>query len=384
MSIEAETFMRHAFELARRGLGRISPNPPVGAVAVRDGEIVGEGFHPQFGGPHAEATLIASEPEGHWRGADLYVSLEPCSHHGKTPPCTDAVLSAGFARIFYSVPDPNPKTRGGCDRACRAAGVPCESGLLENEGRHLVAPYLKWTLEGRPLVTAKWAMTLDGRIATASGQSQWISGEESLAQTRRERSHYDAILVGRGTALADDPQLLSPDPDAPQPLRVVLDRRLEVSPTSRLVRSADRGPVLLVSSSNAAADRRALLERRVAEGVGVDGGGVEGEGVEVWATPENSDSRQELIALLEELGRRGVCHLLVEGGTSTHGAFFDAQLVDRAQVIVAPKLVGGADAPGPVGGVGVRAMSEAWRGSNVRVDRRGDDFVWNVDLDSAQ
>lgn len=363
-----ESFMRRAFELARRGLGRVSPNPIVGAVAVRSGKIVGEGHHAQYGGPHAEADLIANAASASLRGADLYVSLEPCSHHGKTPPCTDAVIAAGIARVVFSVEDPNPATAGGAERAFSAAGIPFESGLLAVEGRRLIAPYLKRVRTGRPLVTAKWAMTLDGKIATATGHARWVSSPEMRGMTRAQRHTIDAILVGAGTVRADDPLLLGPDSDLPQPLRVVVDPRLEISPESTLARTTDDGPVLVVTRSGHGADVRTPLERR---------------GVEVWEGTTTADGWIDLGSLLDELGRRGVCDLLVEGGQGVHGAFFDARLVDRVTVIIAPKIAGGERAPSPVGGLGVRAMDEAIALRHAEFESWGDDLCWTGDLTPA-
>lgn len=360
-----DSFMRRAFELARRGLGRVSPNPIVGAVAVKSGKIVGEGHHAQYGGPHAEAELIANAAPDSLRGADLYVSLEPCSHHGKTPPCTDAVIAAGFGRVVFSVEDPNPATAGGAARAFSAAGIPFESGLLAGEGRRLIAPYLKHVRSGRPLVTAKWAMTLDGKIATGIGHSRWVSCPEMRGKTRAHRHTIDAILVGAGTVRADDPLLLGPDSDLPQPLRVVVDPRLEISPESTLARTTADGPVLVVTRPGRDAAARTALERR---------------GIEVWDAPTTEDGWIDLGSLLDELGRRGVCDLLVEGGQGVHGAFFDARLVDRVTAIIAPKLVGGERAPSPVGGLGVRTMDEAIALRHAEFESWGDDLRWTGDL----
>ncbi|MCA8962394.1 MAG: bifunctional diaminohydroxyphosphoribosylaminopyrimidine deaminase/5-amino-6-(5-phosphoribosylamino)uracil reductase RibD, partial [Planctomycetes bacterium] len=230
----ASAFMMRAIDLADRGIGFVSPNPPVGAVAVRDGEIVAEGYHHRFGAPHAEANLIASVPPRVLVGADLYVTLEPCAHHGKTPPCTDAIIDARFRSVTYGVEDPNPLTRGKGPTRLRTAGIEVECGVEAIAIRRQLAPYLRWIRSGLPLVTAKWAMTADGRIATSSGDARWISSEAMLDRTRAERGRYDAILIGSGTQRADDPRLTSGGSAAREPLRVLLSSSFELEDEERL------------------------------------------------------------------------------------------------------------------------------------------------------
>lgn len=352
-------FMTRALVLARRGVGSVSPNPPVGAVAVRDGQIVAEGWHRVFGGPHAEADLLARAALGSCEGAEIYVTLEPCAHHGKTPPCTDALIEAGFRQVYYAVEDPHPVTRGKGPRRLRRAGVSVSCGLLASRARFLLAPYLKLTTQGLPLVTAKWAMSLDGRVATREGHSQWISGEETRVATRRERSQYDAILVGRGTVAMDDPDLTSRSGRRPNPIRVVLDSRLRMSPTSRLLRTLDQAPVWIVASREATSSRAAAARARKLEHSGAEIIRVGGQG------------KGRLRKTLRALARRGVAHLLVEGGPTIHGAFLDARLVDRVQVVIGPRLIGGMDAPGAVLGQGIRRMAQAPVLEDERVRRVG-------------
>ncbi|MEE8143512.1 MAG: bifunctional diaminohydroxyphosphoribosylaminopyrimidine deaminase/5-amino-6-(5-phosphoribosylamino)uracil reductase RibD, partial [Planctomycetota bacterium] len=290
--------MLRALRLARRGVGRVSPNPPVGAVAMRDGEVIAEAWHRKFGAPHAEAALIASLPAGACRGCDLYVTLEPCAHHGKTPPCTEAILDAGFLRVFYAARDPHPLTRGVGQEQLQAAGVGVEGGLCEESARDLLAPYFRLTTAGVPLVTCKWAMTADGHIATRSGDSHWISDALTRRRTRRERCGYDAILVGRRTVEADHPRLISDIRGRPNPLRVVLDSRLRLSPEDPLVKTATLAPVL-VATVNHVSDPRQGERRRC----------LEDQGIEVLCLP-GAPAGVDLGALLQALGQRGVANLL--------------------------------------------------------------------------
>lgn len=339
--------MRRALRVAARGLGRVAPNPPVGAVAVKNGAVVGDGWHQFCGAPHGEAHLIQRAGKL-CRGADLYVTLEPCCHQGRTPPCTDAVIEAGFRRVFYATPDPNPITAGKGPRKLRRAGIEVHRGLLEEEARYQLAPYLSAVVRKRPLVTAKWAMTLDGRIACHTGDSKWISPEALRARTRGERSDYDAILVGRGTAVADDPELTSPRHNKPSPARIVLDSNLRLPARGKLVDTLERAPLILVAAKENAGAKAFETRRRRWEAVG-------GE-VLLVGSDRHGVSLRRLLGVLE---RRGVHHLLVEGGSRVHGTLLDLGLVDRVQVVLGPWLVGGAQAPGPVGGRGAARMQSA-------------------------
>lgn len=329
-----EALMRRALDLAVRGEGRVEPNPMVGCVVARDGQIVGEGWHERFGGPHAEVNALAAAGEAA-RGATLYVTLEPCCHTGKTPPCVNAVLGAGVKRVVIATRDPFPKVDGGGVRALEAAGVECVVGVLEGEARRLMVPYLKLVTTGRPWVIAKWAMTLDGRIATRTGDSQWISGPESRAKVHELRGRCDAVVVGAGTLVADDPLLTARIDDPPRtPTRIVVagDRPL---PVHRKLWESDGGPVLVAVGPDYPAEAADDLR---------------GRGVEVLMAPPQE--------LLEELGRRRLTNILVEGGGKLLGRLFDERLVDEVWAFVAPKFVGG-PAPGPVAGDGVSLMTEA-------------------------
>ncbi len=333
-----EKWLRRALELAERGRGHVEPNPLVGAVVIRDGRIVGEGWHAKYGQAHAEVAAFAQAGEAA-RGGTLYVTLEPCCHHGKTPPCTDAVLRAGVTRVVAALPDPFPQVAGQGAAILRAAGVAVEFGVGEAQARVQNAPYLTLLGKGRPWVHAKWAMTLDGRIATRTGDSKWISNESSRAVVHQLRGRMDGILVGLGTALADDPLLTARPAGARTATRVVLDRLGRLPVDSQLVRTARDTPTLVVTTVEAPALSQA--------------------GCEVLVLPADHNGRPDLHALMQELGRRRWSNLLVEGGAEVLGGFMDRRLLDEVHVFVAPKLTGGSGAKSPLHGLGVEWMRDA-------------------------
>ena len=334
--------MRRALELAERGRGAAEPNPLVGAVLVREGVCLGEGWHQRYGGPHAEIVALDGARES-VRGATLYVTLEPCCHHGKTPPCSEAVLRAGIGRVVAAMADPFPQVSGQGIERLRGAGVPVESGLCEAEARQLNAPYLKLVTTGVPYVRLKWAMTLDGKMATESGDSKWISNERSRQLAHRLRGRVDAVVIGIGTALADDPLLTARPPGPRTATRVVLDSSARLPVTSQLARGAKESAVLVVTNEKAPRERVQKL----------------GElGCEVLALPAN-DGRPDVVQLLREMGRRRYTNVLVEGGSGVPGSFLDAGAVDEVHVFLAPKLLGGARAPSPGAGHGVGRIADA-------------------------
>ncbi len=317
--------MRRALELAGRGAGHVEPNPQVGAVVVAaDGTIVGEGWHAVFGGPHAEvAALAAAGPAA--RGATLCVTLEPCCHHGKTPPCTAAIIAAGIARVVVATGDPFPAVAGRGITALRAAGIDVETGPLAAEARRLIAPFRKLVETGTPWVIAKWAMSLDGRLAVPPGADRWISSPESRSLVHALRGRIDAIAVGIGTVLADDPLLTARPPGPRQPLRIVLDSAARLPLAAALVRTAREVPVLVAAGPAAAADRVAALRAA---------------GCEVWQAASDTPSAR-LRELLAELGRRRLTNLMVEGGAAVLHTLFAAGVVDEIQAFVAPRVIGG-------------------------------------------
>ena len=336
---DSERWMRRALELAERGRGAVEPNPLVGAVLVRDGQVVGEGWHERFGQSHAEVNALARARDAA-KGATLYCTLEPCCHQGKTPPCTDAILRAGVSSVVAAMLDPFPQVAGQGMARLRDAGLTIETGVCAAEAQLLNAPYLKLLSTGRPYVQAKWAMSLDGKIATAQGDSKWISNEASRRWVHDLRGRVDAIVIGKGTALADDPLLTARPPGPRRALRIVLDRQASLPLTSRLVQTTGEVPVMVVTCDNGNVERENALRAT---------------GCEVLALP---DSASMIPLLLDELGRRRFTNVLVEGGSGVLGSFFDSQAIDRVHVFLAPRLLGGAQSFTPIGGEGAVRVRE--------------------------
>ncbi len=348
--------MARALELAARGEGFVEPNPMVGCTIVRDGEIVGEGYHERYGGPHAEIAALAKAGR-RAQGATVYVTLEPCCHQGKTGPCTEALIQAGVHRVVVAAVDPFPQVAGQGIARLRGQGIEVEVGLLEAASCALNGPFRKLVTRGRPWIIAKWAMTLDGKLATAKGESRWISGEASRQIVHQLRGRVDAVMVGRGTALADDP-LLTARPTGPRvAARIVVDSQAALPPTSQLARTAREVPVIVATSAGAPQENR----RRLAEC-----------SCEVLAC-EGATKQDRLEWLLDELGRRRLTNVLVEGGGQLLGSLFDAGQIDEVHAFIATRLVGGQEAPSPIEGAGVDLMSEAWRLDAPRIDWSGGD-----------
>jgi diaminohydroxyphosphoribosylaminopyrimidine deaminase / 5-amino-6-(5-phosphoribosylamino)uracil reductase len=349
-----ERWMQHALALAARGRGHVEPNPMVGAVVLdAAGQFVSEGWHQQFGGPHAEVFALRAAGD-RARGGTLVVTLEPCCHHGKTPPCTDAVLSAGVARVVAAMADPFPKVAGGGLKVLREAGVEVTVGLCEAEARELNAPYLKLLRTGRPWVHAKWAMTLDGKIATRTGDSKWISGAESRKRVHDLRGRVDAIIVGRGTVAADDPLLTARPAGARVASRVVVSPSGELPERCQLRATAREIPVIVYT--------REVNVPKLS--------GWAADGAELVAL---SDSASTLDVMLEDLGRRRFTNVLIEGGAGLLGAVFDARAADEVHVFIAPKLIGGAGAVSALAGVGVSQMTDALALQRVTIEPSGAD-----------
>jgi diaminohydroxyphosphoribosylaminopyrimidine deaminase/5-amino-6-(5-phosphoribosylamino)uracil reductase len=355
-----ERMMLRAIDLAGRGRGAVEPNPLVGAIVVGDdpARIIAEGWHARFGGPHAEVAALTAAGAAA-RGGTLYVSLEPCCHHGKTPPCTDAIIAAGIARVVVGTHDPFPAVAGAGVAALRSAGIAVDVGVCEPQARRLIAPFRRLVEDRRPWVIAKWAMSLDGCVATTTGESRWISSEESRALVHQLRGRVDAILVGIGTALADDPLLTARPPGQRRPLRVVLDRTARLPLASRLVTTAREAPVLVAAGPDAPADRMAALEAA---------------GCEVWRGRSASPG-ERLRELLQELGGRSLTTLLAEGGPTVLGVLADERLVDEVWTFVAPKIIGGDASRAPVGGGGIATLAAATAIDVEAVERPGEDFL---------
>ena len=353
--------MTRAIELARSALGSTSPNPAVGAVVVRDGAVVGEGYTLPPGQRHAEIGAL-QQAGSSAQGATLFCTLEPCCHYGRTPPCTDAIITAGISRVVYAVRDPNPRVSGGGESALRAAGINVES-QQDVDADELYEAFAKHVTTGRPFVVAKFAMSLDGKIATRTGASQWITGPIARARVQQMRKELDGIMVGIGTTLADDPQLTARDADGEplpsnlQPVRVVVDSSGRTPPGARMFRQPGR--TIVATGAGVPPDRLS---------------GLEDVGADVREFP-GSDGRVNLTALLEYLGSDGIVSVLVEGGGQVLGAMLDAKLIDRVDVFVAPMLIGGAGAPSPIAGAGATAIADALRLERTSIERIGPDWL---------
>ena len=349
-------FMSRALELANNGIGLVSPGPLVGCVIVDEhASVVGEGFYVFEDIKHAE-TLALDMAGGRARGGTAYVSLEPHAHHGRTPPCTDALIAAGIKRVVAPIEDLNPKVSGNGFEHLRNAGIEVQVGLLATEAAKLNEAYMHYMRTGRPFVHLKLAMSLDGKIATRVGDARWITGAESRARAHELRHRYDAIMVGIGTASIDDP-LLTDRSELPRRkplLRVILDGEAQLSPQSQLARTASENPVLLFARQQAPEDKINGLEKK---------------GVEVVRA-----AKRDLKSILEELGSRSVQSVLVEGGAEVSGSLFDTGLVNKFTFFIAPKVVGGSSAPSAIGGLGVERMSEAMQLENVEVVHQGEDI----------
>lgn len=358
MTSPTAQFMQRAIELARRGLGRTAPNPPVGAVLVSGGKIVGEGFHPAAGQPHAEVFALHDAGDLA-RGADLYVTLEPCCHQGRTGPCTEAVIAAGVARVFVGTQDPNPQVAGQGIKRLREAGVEVVCDLCKSECQQLIAPFAKHITGGLPYVVFKAAMTLDGQTATANGDSQWISCAASRELVHQLRNQVDGIMVGSGTVKADDPRLTTRlDSDHRDPVRIVFDGKLETSPQAKVYSQKSDARAILVTASDHG--EAALQPYRSG-------------GVEIIQVARHAGAL-DLSAALAALGKRQLHYLLLEGGSVLGGAMLRAGLVDRVMVFVAPKLLGGTGR-GLLAGTGVASMSEALALMNLRVRQIDTDIL---------
>jgi len=410
-----QRYMRRALDLAAQGLGRVEPNPMVGAVVVQGDRIVGEGFHARFGGPHAEVVALQQAGPAA-RGAELFVSLEPCCHWGKTPPCTAAILAAGLRRVVAAVADPFPQVAGRGLAALAQAGIETAVGVLDEDARHLNAAFFKRTKTGLPLVIAKWAMTLDGRIAAApgpaveprqarparggpaAGGSRWISSEESRRRVHEVRRVCDAVVIGAGTAVADEPQLsvrhVQPIPERGQPARVILDARLIIDPAKEPARSARQTPVIIYTTAEALAaqaDRAAALRQAGCELVSVPPFTplpAEGEGTGVRASPftplptegEGMGVRGQscgvsLEAVLADMGARGWSRVLVEGGPRLFGSLFAARLVDRVMIFIAPRILAASSTPGPAAGPDGRTLADSLAISGMTAEPVGPDLL---------
>lgn len=355
-------YMRLALRLGRRGLGRTSPNPPVGAVVVRNATVVGRGYHRQAGLPHAEIEALRSAGR-QARGATLYVTLEPCAHHGRTPPCTEAIIAAGIRHVVIGTGDPNPSVPGNGMARLRAAGIKVSDDVLRPACDTLIAAFRKHVTTGLPRVTLKLAASLDGRIATATGESRWITGEASRRFVQRLRAEHDGVLVGAETVIRDDPELTCRLRGGRNPLRVILDGRLRVPLHARVLTNAASARTLVVTGRQAST---AKIRQ------------VEALGAQVLRLPEKA-GRVSMRRLLQALGQRDVMSVLIEGGATVAAAALTARLVDRLLIFYAPKLIGGDGRP-MLGALGVRHLRHALRLGRLRVQRFAADVLVDTEM----
>ena len=348
--------MREALRIARNAQGRTSPNPMVGAVVVREGRIIAQGWHRQAGTPHAEVHALNMAGELA-RGATLYVTLEPCSHFGRTPPCAQRIIDAGIKKVVAAMKDPNPKVAGRGFEILRAAGIEVEVGLLEDEARILNENFLKWVTQKLPFVSSKFACSLDGKIATATGESQWISGEESRKFSHHLRDINDAILVGVGTVLADNPSLTTRLVDGKNPVRVIVDSSARTPLDSKVVTDGE-ARTIIATTAHAPHEKISALKSR---------------GVEVITAGEGE--RVDLKILMHELAEREITSVLVEGGGTIHFSMLSAGLVDKIFAFIAPKIIGGANALTAVEGAGFEKLSDVVRLKHLTTEKLGKDIL---------
>jgi len=356
-------WMQVALELAKRGQGYVEPNPMVGCVVVRQGELIASGFHQRFGGPHAEVNALDGLDAQTVSESTIYVTLEPCAHYGKTPPCVELLLKKPPARVVIAMEDPFEQVAGLGIGKLKQAGIDVTVGVLGDQARELNAPYLKRLSSRLPWVIAKWAMTLDGAIATSTGDSKWISNELSRQQVHRLRSRVDAILVGSSTVLADDPMLTARlgagESVARKAIRVVLDRRFRIGSSSQLVRTARQTPVWVVVDPRVL---RSMPQKRSE----FEESGVEFLELDVQSAVDVSQA--ELTQVLCAIASRGGTNVLIEGGAGVLGSFFDAKLVDQVECYIAPRVIGGQDARRAVAGFGVESIARGCEFQSIRWD----------------
>lgn len=351
-----EKMMRRALTLARKGIGKTSPNPAVGCVIVKDGEVVGEGWHKKAGTPHAEVHALAMAG-ARATNADVYVTLEPCAHFGKTPPCADALIAARVGRVYSGMVDPNPRVSGKGMEKLRAAGIEVTAGILEDACRTVNEPFIKHVTTGLPFVILKCALTLDGKSATAEGDARWITNESSRRYVHKLRSQVDAIMVGVGTVIADDPLLTARIPGGRDPLRVVVDSRLRIPPHARMLHQESGAATLVATVSDDAA------------GIA----GIRAKGADVLICKEKR-GKVDLHDLMARLGAMHIQSVLLEGGSTLAGEALGQGLIDKVMLFYAPKLVGG-DGPGLFAGRGVGRMEDAIRLRDITYTRFGEDLM---------
>jgi diaminohydroxyphosphoribosylaminopyrimidine deaminase/5-amino-6-(5-phosphoribosylamino)uracil reductase len=353
-------FMKLALGLARRGLGRTSPNPAVGAVIVKNGRVIGKGYHERAGFDHAEVRAIKSA-RGKTAGSTLYVNLEPCDHFGKTPPCTEVIIKSGIKRVVAAMRDPNPLNNGKGFKRLREAGISVTSGILADEAVRLNEAFIKYITTGSPFVTVKTAQSLDGKIAAKTGDSRWITGERSRRYVHELRRNADAVLVGANTVIRDDPLLTSRTGrgEERQPIKIIVDSGLKISDAAKIFGRHSPAKVILATTKKAPRSKIDKFKKM---------------GCDILILKEKN-GKVDMRKMIKALGKKGITNVLVEGGGELIGSLADERLVDKFLFFISPKIIGGRDAKGPVGGEGVRKISHALILKNIRYKNFGDDLL---------
>ena len=354
--MKEENYMKLALRLAEKGIGAVSPNPMVGAVLVKNGEIVGKGYHRVFGGPHAEVNAIFNAKEK-VKSSTLFINLEPCNHFGKTPPCIDAIKKAGIKKVVIAIPDPNPISKNGI-RKLRRSGILVETGILEKEAKKLNEAYMKFIKKKMPFVTVKGAMSIDGKIATEKGESKWISSETSRKLASKMRSEVDGVLVGVNTIIKDDPCLIPHGIKAKRPVRVIVDTKLRI-PTFRAKVLDNSAKTIVATSFLANSKKINKLQKK---------------GIEIIKTPLYNNM-VNLKILMKELAKRGIMNVLIEGGGNLIWGALKSKIVDKMKIFIAPKIIGGKDAPSLVEGKGIRKLKKALLLKEIKIRKIGEDFL---------
>lgn len=372
-----EKYMRRAIELAKKGSGHVNPNPLVGAVIVRDGEIIGEGYHECYGQLHAERNAIANAKKrgNSLEGSTIYVTLEPCCHYGKTPPCTEAIIEEKIARVVVGSDDPNPLVSGKGFQMLREKGIEVIPHFLKEECDAMNHVFFHYIRTGTPYVAMKYAMTMDGKIACYTGDSKWVTGEESRAHVQTLRNHYKGIMAGIGTVLADDPMLNCRIEGGRDPIRIIADSHLRIPMDSQLVRTAGQQPLIVACLPDADEEKAAQLQEKGVEVLRIPG----------VTTADITEEQKEVISLpvlMKELGARKIDGILLEGGGQLNESALQAGIVDRIYCYIAPKIFGGAQAKTPVEGQGLTRAADAWQFNRIGTQEFGQDIL--LEYEKAQ
>lgn len=372
-----EKYMRRAIELAKKGSGHVNPNPLVGAVIVRDGEIIGEGYHECYGQLHAERNAIANAKKrgNSLEGSTIYVTLEPCCHYGKTPPCTEAIIEEKIARVVVGSDDPNPLVSGKGFQMLREKGIEVIPHFLKEECDAMNHVFFHYIRTGTPYVAMKYAMTMDGKIACYTGDSKWVTDEESRAHVQTLRNHYKGIMAGIGTVLADDPMLNCRIEGGRDPIRIIADSHLRIPMDSQLVRTARQQPLIVACLPDADEEKAAQLQEKGVEVLRIPG----------VTTADITEEQKEVISLpvlMKELGARKIDGILLEGGGQLNESALQAGIVDRIYCYIAPKIFGGAQAKTPVEGQGLTRAADAWQFNRIGMQEFGQDIL--LEYEKAQ